>query len=65
TQSGDGAKAPSTAFGGYVSAINASVNLTVFLQLMGIAILLSLFASGAAVISVLHYDPLKILSNRD
>lgn len=51
--------------GRYVSEINASVNLTVFLQLMGIAILLSLFASGAAVISVLHYDPLKILSNRD
>ena len=63
-QNGNGIKAPG-AIGSYVSEINASVNLTVFLQLMGIAILLCLFASGAAVISVLHYDPLKILSNRD
>ncbi|MGN1202344.1 MAG: FtsX-like permease family protein, partial [Eubacterium sp.] len=49
----------------FVSQIHASTNLTVFAELMGIAILLSLISSGVAVIFVLRYDPLKILSNRD
>ncbi len=48
-----------------VNDISTSTNMTVFLQLMGIAILLSLIASGVSVIFVLRYDPLKILSNRD
>ncbi len=48
----------------YVSSINASTDMTVILQLLGIGILLTLIASGAAIISIIRYEPLKILTSR-
>ncbi len=48
----------------YVDTIVASTDFNVLLQLMGIGILLSLIASSIGIISILRYDPLKILSER-
>lgn len=55
-------------FGGaseYITEINSAMNLTVVLQMLGIAILLTLIAGAAGILSVMRYEPLKILSNRD
>jgi len=49
----------------YISEVSSATNFTVILQLMGIGIILTLVSSCAAVIFVLRYEPLKILTNRD
>jgi len=48
----------------YLDKINATVNLPIMGQLMGLGILLTLVSSLAAVIFVMRYEPLKILANR-
>ena len=48
----------------YLDSLNATTDFTVLMSLMGISILLTLIASGAGMISVLRYEPLKILSER-
>lgn len=48
----------------YIDTINASTNLTVILELMGIGLLLTLLSSLIAMISILKYEPLKILNDR-
>lgn len=48
----------------YVSDISATVNITVVLELFGIGILLTILSSLTAVIFVVRYEPLKILTNR-
>ena len=48
----------------YLNSLNATTDLTVLLSLMGISILLTLIASSVGMISVLRYEPLKILSER-
>jgi putative ABC transport system permease protein len=48
----------------YVSDINASTDLVVVGELMGIGILLTILSSCAAIIFILRYEPLKILSER-
>lgn len=55
-------------FGGaadYVTEINAAMNFTVVLQMLGIAILLTLAAGVVSMLFVMRYEPLKILANRD
>ena len=54
-----------TASVNYVSEINTAMNITVVLQMLGIAILLTLVAGAASMLFVMRYEPLKILSNRD
>lgn len=49
----------------YVTEISATVNVTVLLQLLGICILLALISGAVSVITIMRYEPLKILSNRD
>ncbi len=49
----------------YVSEVNSAMNLTVVLQMLGIAILLTLVAGAVSILFVMRYEPLKILSNRD
>ncbi len=49
----------------YVSEVNAAMNLTVVLEMFGIAILLTLVAGAVSMLFVMRYEPLKILSNRD
>lgn len=48
----------------YVNEVSSATNLTVVLQLMGICIFLTVISSLVAVIFVMRYEPLKILSNR-
>lgn len=48
----------------YLSDISATVNVTVVLQLFAVGILLTLISSLVAVVSVMRYEPLQILSNR-
>lgn len=48
----------------YMSDISASVNVTVVLQLFAVGILLTVISSLIAVIFVVRYEPLKILSSR-
>ncbi len=49
----------------YVSEVSSATNLTVLVQLLLIAVLLTLIASAASVIFIMRYDSLKILANRD
>ncbi len=49
----------------YVSEVNSAMNLTVVLQMLCIAILLTLVAGAVSMLFVMRYEPLKILSNRD
>ena len=48
----------------YMFDISASVNMTVIIELFGVGILLTMLSSMTAVIFVMRYEPLKILSNR-
>ena len=48
----------------YLDKINATINFSVLLQLIGIGIILTLVSSFAAVVFVMRYEPLKILANR-
>lgn len=49
----------------YISEINSAMNFTVVLQMLGIAVLLTLVSSMVSTLFVMRYDPLKILANRD
>ena len=48
----------------YLDKINATINLSIVGQLIGIGIILTLISSLAAVVFVMRYEPLKILANR-
>ena len=48
----------------YIDTINAGVNLSILIKLIGIGILLTILSSLAGIVFVLRYDPLKILANR-
>ncbi len=49
----------------YISEVSYSTNFTVIIQLIGVGIALTIIASMAAVLFIMRYEPLKILSNRD
>ncbi len=49
----------------YISEINSAMNLTVVMQMLSIAILLTIVAGAASILFVMRYEPLKILANRD
>ncbi len=48
----------------YVDTIETSLDIVMLLQLMGLGVLLSIVASVIGLVSILRYDPLKILSER-
>lgn len=54
-----------TAVGNYISEIDSAMNITVVLQMLGIAVLLTLVAGAVSMLFVMRYDPLRILANRD
>lgn len=59
----------STPFGSFntvdvIDSISTSTDLIVLVQLMGLGLLLSIISSSVAMISILRYEPLKILSER-
>ena len=49
----------------YISQVSYSTNLNVVLQLIVVGVLLTLISSLAAVLFIMRYEPLKILSSRD
>lgn len=48
----------------YVDSVSSATNIYVIIQLIGVGLLLTIVASLAALISIMRYEPLKILSNR-
>lgn len=48
----------------YIDSIQATVDIEVLMSLLGIGILLSIISSTGAIISILRYEPLRILSDR-
>ncbi|MGL5979032.1 MAG: ABC transporter permease, partial [Erysipelotrichaceae bacterium] len=48
----------------YVSELQATTDFGIMIQLIGIGLLLSIIASLGAVVFVMRYEPLKILSDR-
>jgi len=49
----------------YITEISSATDVTVILQMLGIAMLLTLVSGAVSMMFVMRYDPLKILSNRD
>lgn len=49
----------------YVSQITSTVDVTILAKVLGINIILAVLAGGVSVMSIMRYDPLKILSGRD
>ncbi len=49
----------------YITEVNSAVNLTVLLQMAGIAVILTLVSGAVSMLFVMRYEPLKILANRD
>lgn len=49
----------------YVDSVGFSVDMIVILQMIGIGLLLSVVASLIAIIFIMRYQPLKILTERD
>lgn len=49
----------------YVSEVNSAMNFTVVLQMLAIALLLTIVAGVVSILFVMRYEPLKILANRD
>lgn len=48
----------------YVDSVSSATNLVVVLELICVGLFLTIVASLAALISIMRYEPLKILSNR-
>lgn len=48
----------------YIDSISSATNITVVLQLIAVGILLTIISGLAALISIMRYEPLKILSSR-
>lgn len=48
----------------YVDSVSTATNAYVILQLIGVGLLLTIVSGLAAIISIMRYEPLKILSNR-
>jgi putative ABC transport system permease protein len=48
----------------YVDSVSGATNLIVIIELIGVGLALTIFSSLAALISILKYEPLKILSGR-
>ena len=49
----------------YISEVSYSTDLTVIAQLIGVGIALALISSLSAILFIMRYEPLKILTNRD
>lgn len=49
----------------YISSISSAIDFQVILEMAGIGILLTIVSGCTALIFIMRYDPLRILSNRD
>ena len=55
---------PGVAGNNYITDIDTTTDISVLLSLMGMSLILTLLSGSVGIISILKYDPLKILSNR-
>ncbi len=62
---GGGGDSQVTNVDNYIDSLSPTMDLSVVLSLAGICILLSLMASVAALIFVMRYEPMRILSERE
>ncbi|MGN0341769.1 MAG: FtsX-like permease family protein [Roseburia sp.] len=58
-------ESPSMPETNYISEINSATNMTVIIQMLGIAVLLTLISGAVSMLFIMRYEPLKILANRD
>lgn len=49
----------------YIQEVSSATDFSVVIKLLGLAMLLTILSGGIATLSILRYDPLKILSNRE
>lgn len=49
----------------YIDSLSSSMDLSIVLSLAGICVMLTLLASSAALIFVMRYEPMRILSERE
>lgn len=49
----------------YISSVSSATNMIVVLQIIIIGLILSVVASAVAITTILRFDPLNILTNRD
>lgn len=49
----------------YVDEISSATDLSVLVQMLGIAVMLTLIAGAFSMLFIMRYEPLRILSNRD
>lgn len=49
----------------YITEISSATDFTVILQMLGIAVILTIIAGAASMLFIMRYEPLRILSNRD
>jgi len=61
---GGGSGQPGQASVTYIQSISSATDITVVMELIGIGILLTVLSSCGAMVFILRYDPLNILSNR-
>ncbi len=62
---GTAAQEPGNPAANYISQVSSATNFNVVLQLIGIGILLTVVSGCVAIVFILRYDPLRILSSRD
>ena len=49
----------------YITEINSATDFTVIMQMLLIAVALTLVAGAVSMFFIMRYEPLRILSNRD
>ena len=49
----------------YIREVSSATDIIVVLEVCGIAVLLTMVSGGVAIMSILRYEPLKILSDRE
>ena len=48
----------------YIQSVSSATNIVVLLELLGVGLILTIVSSLAAMITIMRYEPLKILSSR-
>lgn len=49
----------------YITEVSNATDLTVIVEMLGIAVLLTLISGAVSMLFIMRYEPLKILANRD
>ena len=58
-------ESPAGKIGNYIDSVSSAANFTVIVELLGIGLVLCILSGSFATLTILRYEPLKILSNRE